>query len=61
MSKLDKLIKMMDKKSTIEHSAYFDAGWYAKRYGIEPNESAEHYLKYGYRHFNDPSLNINTQ
>ena len=61
MSKLDKLIKMIDKKSTIEHSAYFDAGWYAKRYGIESNESAEHYLKYGYRHGFDPSLNFSTR
>lgn len=61
MSKLDKLIKMIDKKSTIEHSAYFDAKWYAKRYGIESNESAEHYLKYGYRHGFDPSVYFSTR
>lgn len=61
MSKIDKLIKMMDKKSAIEHSAYFDALWYAGRYGLEVNEAAEHYLKYGYRHGFDPSSHFSTR
>lgn len=61
MNRIDRLIKMMDKKSTIEHSAYFDAIWYAKRYGLEVNEAAEHYLKYGYRHGFDPSKHFSTR